>query len=84
MKRTEKYILFKAGDGSAVVSTKFKREKEHDDMVFLSVPETYEFTIKFNVYDQGAKKWVSERENVVKADVMKQIITGEPDDDLPF
>ena len=83
LKKTDKYILFKVGDGSAVVSTKFKRAKEHEDMVFLSVPETYNFGVKYNSYDAEQKKFVTYKEVDVPANAMKEYL--DPNiDKLPF
>lgn len=86
MKKTDKYILFKVGDGSAVVSTKFKRAKEHEDMVFLSVPETYNFGVKYNSYDAEQKKYVTYRKVDVNAKVMKDLLAKDKDipNQLPF
>lgn len=84
LKKTDKYILFKVGDGSAVVSTKFKRAKEHEDMVFLSVPETYNFGVKYNSYDAESKKWVTIKECDVNAREMKDLLNSQEDDKLPF
>lgn len=83
LKKTEKFILFKVGDGSAIVSAKFKRAKESDTHIFLSVPKTYEFTIKYNSYDQDAKKWVTTRERIAKAEQVKELVDLDPED-LPF
>lgn len=75
LKRTDKYILFKVGDGSAIVSAKFKRAKEHEDMVFLSVPETYNFGVKYNEYDTEQKKFVTYKEVECPANAMKDYLS---------
>lgn len=75
MKKTDKYILFKVGDGSAIVSAKFKRKKEHEDTIFLSVPETYNFGVKYNEYDAQAKKFVTYKEVECPANAMKDYLS---------
>lgn len=82
LKRTDKFILFKVGDGSAIVSAKFKRAKESDTHIFLSVPETYNFGVKYNEYDAESKKFVTYKEVEVPADKMKEYL--DKDLTLPF
>lgn len=84
MKKTDKYILFKVGSGSAIVSAKFKREKENEDMVFLSVPETYNFGVKYNVYDAESKKWATIGEKDVPANVMKDYLKNNTPNTLAY
>ena len=95
LKRTDKYILFKVGDGSAVVSTKFKRAKEHEDTIFLSVPENYNFGVKYNSYDAEQKKFVTTKEIECPANAMRDYLSLSEEeqsvpldkwleDDLPF
>lgn len=54
-------------------------------MVFLSVPETYNFGVKYNDYDRRNKKWVTTRTIDVKAEDMKEYLgeNEDPEDMLP-
>lgn len=88
LKRTEKYILFKVGGASAIVNAVFKRKKESETHIFLSVPETYMFGVKHNEYDAEKGRWVTINQKDVSAKDMKEYLqpkkTDLPDDDLPF
>ena len=56
MKRTDTYILFDVdGIASGIISAKFLRKKETDEMVFLSVPSDYEINVNVRDYVNG--KW---------------------------
>lgn len=56
MKRTDAYILFDVdGIASGIISAKFLRKKETDEMVFLSVPSEYEVNVR--VRDNVNGKW---------------------------
>ena len=56
LKRTDTYILFDVdGIASGIISAKFLRKKETDEMVFLSVPSDYEINVNVRDYVNG--KW---------------------------
>ena len=91
LKSTEKYILFKLKDGAtAIVSAVFKRKKESDEHIFLSVPPTYNFSCQVREYSEKQRKYVSKKQWDIKAQEMKELLNqiegegGIPDDDLPF
>ena len=90
IKRTEKYVLFKCGDGAtAIINATFLRKKEHDDYIFASVPEDFVVTIRWKEYQEG-KGWQTKKEMQVRA---KEFAVGlrlynsrvqVPADDLTF
>lgn len=93
LKSTDKYILFKIGDGAtSIVSAVFKRKKETEEKVFLSVPPEYNFGCQVREYDNKQRKYVSVKKWDVKAGDMKELLSkledkkqeDLPDDDLPF
>ena len=75
LKRTDAYILFDVdGIASGIISAKFLRKKETDEMVFLSVPEDYEVNVR--VRDKINGKWQTTLDMKVKAvDLVERIKT---------
>ena len=89
VKRTENYVLFKLPNGySAIINAKFLRKKEHEDKIFLSVPENYE--INCNVREKVDGKWATTKSYSVKAVELKSLVddynkkSSKPEDQLPF
>ena len=89
IKRTDKYIIFNVdGVASGIITTKFLRKKEHEDKIFLSVPENYE--INCNVREQVNGKWTTKKSYSVKAVELKSLVdaynkkSSKPEDQLPF
>ncbi len=68
MKRTDTYILFDVdGIASGIISAKFLRKKETDEMVFLSVPEDYEVNVRVREKDLKTGKWETKVSMSIKA-----------------
>ena len=89
MKKTDKYILFKLGGAYTIVNAVFKRKKESETHIYLSVPETFNFGVKHNEYDAEKGKWVTIKQMEMSAWDMKHYLEqldkqDLPDDDLPF
>ena len=88
MKRTKDYVLFRVKDGSAIVNAKFIRNKEHEDTIFLSLPEHYDIKVRVEEYNDG--KWQTTREYSVSAKELQPImkeytqIVLNNSDELPF
>ena len=89
MKRTETYVLFRVNDASAIINAKFIRKKETEDYIFLSVPPTYDISVKYNVYENG--KWQTKKQLSVTAKDLApivreytQIVLCDKADGLPF
>lgn len=92
IKRTEKYVLFKCGEGAtAIINATFLRKKEHDDYIFASVPEDFVVTVRWKEYQEG-KGWQTKKEVQLKASRFVQGLKHYneeleeelPDDDIPF
>lgn len=66
IKRTDTYVLIDVdGVASGIISAKFLRKKETEDMLFFSVPATYE--IKCRIRELVNGKWVTKLEMVENA-----------------
>ena len=75
LKRTDKYVLFDVdGSASGIISTKFLRKKEHEDMIFLSVPANYE--INCQVREQVDGKWQAVKTYSIKAVELKSLVSA--------
>ena len=73
LKRTETYVLFDVdGIASGIITTKFLRKKETDDMVFFSVPASYE--INCNVRENIGGRWTTTSKYVIKALNLRPIV----------
>ena len=82
IKRTETYLLFDVdGTASGIVSAKFLRKKESDEMVYLSLPASYE--INCNVREKVDGKWTATKKYVINAKDLRPIVI-EYNKDLPF
>ena len=67
-KRTEEYLLIKLPYGwSAILTTKFLKKKEHDDVVFMSIPSDYNIKLRQTQFDEGSKTYLVVEEKVVDA-----------------
>ena len=88
LKRTDKYVLFDVdGTASGIISAKFLRKKEHEDMVFLSVPANYEINCQVRELVDG--KWKAIKTYTIKAVELKSLVSAynksnKPLTDLPF
>lgn len=81
LKSTDDYILFKLGGGATtIVSAKFKRKKESDEKIFLSVPETYEFNCQRREFDKNKNRYVPVERWSIKAKELKELLSN----NLPF
>ena len=72
-KRTDTYILFDVdGIASGIISAKFLRKKETEDMVYFSLPEDYEINV--NVREKVDGKWQPKAQWKIKAKDLQQKI----------
>lgn len=66
------------GVASGIISAKFLRKKETDDMVFFSVPETYQ--VKCRVRELVNGKWTTKIELDMPAkDIREKVIAHNKD-----
>lgn len=88
LKRTETYILFDVdGVASGIVNAKFIRKKESDEMVYLSLPASYE--INCNVREKLEGRWTTTKKYVITAKELRPLVldynrTSVSNDKLPF
>lgn len=69
----ETYVLFLIDEvASGIVNAKFKRKKETDDYIFLSLPENYEINCQVRDFIDG--KWQTTKKWVVKAKDLKAVL----------
>ena len=62
VKQTNEYVLIAIEeDTTAIITTKFKRAKESDECIFLSVPYDYKISCRTTDYDEQSKKYVVTR-----------------------
>lgn len=75
LKRTDSYVLLDVdGVASGIISAKFLRKKETDEMVFFSVPADYE--IKCRVREQVNGRWETTLEMTMTASDIKERIVA--------
>lgn len=73
LKRTDSYVLFDVdGIASGIISAKFLRKKETEDMVFFSVPADYEVSCR--VRELKNRRWETTLEMKFKASELKDRI----------
>lgn len=89
LKRTDGYVLFDVdGTASGIISAKFLRKKETDDMVFFSVPAEYEVSCRVRENVNG--RWTTTKEYRAKAIDLRELVIKYnnseqvPEDKLPF
>ena len=83
IKTTEKYVLFQVGNSiSSIVSSKFKRTKESNDFIYLSVPENYKFGIKETRYNEETKKWETTNQRDLSANSMRKYLNYFDEDEV--
>ena len=74
-KRTDTYILFDVdGIASGIISAKFLRKKETDEMVYLSVPADYEINVNVRELVNGRWETIS-KYNIKAKDIKERIET---------
>lgn len=84
IKQTDTYILFKLGENiSSIVSAKFKRKKESDSHIYLSVPPSYNFGCKLTSYDAETKKYVKVCEQDLSGQEIKEYLDTYDEDEIP-
>ena len=73
IKRTDTYILFDVdGVASGIVNAKFIRKKESEDMLYLSLPATYE--VNCNVREKVEGRWVAVKKYIITAKELRPIV----------
>lgn len=83
IKKTEKYVLFQVGDNiSSIVSAKFKRKKESENFIYLSVPANYMFGIKETRYNEETHKWETMRQKDLSAKLMRKYLNYFDEDEV--
>ena len=87
LKRTATYLLFDIdGVASGIVNAKFIRKKESDDMLFLSLPATYE--VNCNVREKIEGRWTTTKKYIITASELRPLVLDYnkelPKDKLPF
>ena len=87
IKRTPTYVLFDIdGVASGIVNAKFIRKKESEDMIYLSLPATYE--VNCNVREKLDGRWTTTKKYVITAKELRPLVLDYnrelPKDKLPF
>lgn len=83
IKRTNDYLLFNIdGVASGIVNAKFIRKKESDEMVYLSLPATYEVNCNVREKVEG-KGWVTTKKYIITAKELRPLVL-DYNKDLPF
>ena len=73
MKRTDTYILFDVdGVASGIVNAKFLRKKESPEMVYLSLPATYE--VNCNVREKIEGRWQTTKKYIITAEELRPLV----------
>jgi TPP-dependent 2-oxoacid decarboxylase len=96
IKATETYVLINLAtfaqeehhiSVSTIISSKFKRQKETEDTIFLSIPENFKLRIKKSMWDRERKKYVDEFVGEISPSQLKEKLDnliGKPlPEDLP-
>ena len=82
IKRTDTYILFNVdGVASGIVSAKFLRKKESEDMLYLSLPANYE--VNCQVREKVEGRWTPTKRYIITAKELRPLVL-ENNKDLPF
>ena len=82
IKRTDTYILFDVdGQASGILSAKFLRKKESDEMVYISLPANYE--VNCNVRELVDGKWATTKKYVVTGKELRHLVL-DYNNELPF
>lgn len=87
IKRTPTYVLFDIdGVASGIVNAKFIRKKESEDMIYLSLPATYE--VNCNVREKLDGRWTTTKKYIITAKELRPLVLDYnrelPKDKLPF
>ena len=84
LKREETYILLKVGENhSAIVSSKFVREKESDTHIYLSIPEDYKIKLRETRLNASNNRYEIKKEKEVDAWYLRKCFENKYKD-LPF
>ena len=84
LKREETYILLKVSDNhSAILSSKFVREKESDTYIYLSIPEDYKVKLRKSSLDGTTNRYKVVNEKEVDAWYLRKCFANRYND-LPF
>ena len=85
LRKEETYLLIKLSDNAtAIISSKFKRTKESDDCIFLSIPEDYNVKVRFTKKNPKTNRYEVSNEKQVDAWYVRKCIVGDKGNDLPF
>lgn len=72
---------------STIISSKFKRKKESNDCIYLSIPETFKLHVKKSMWDKDRNKYVDEMLDDITPSQLKaklEKLVGKPlPEDLP-
>ena len=91
LKRTEDYVLFLIGENTtAIVSSKFVRQKESDDFIYISLPDDYSVSTRQTGLVNG--KWQTIKELKITPYTLKKkenaytkpVDVEDSDGDRPF
>lgn len=82
LKRTDKYVLIDVdGVASAIINAKFLRKKESDDMLYFSLPETYELNCRVRELVNG--RYTTTKEYIITAKELRPLVL-DYNKELPF